>query len=282
VIAVKHLRHYLSHSLTRSSPPPVWCALATLLLWLWCAADPAGCLGRAFAAEGSAANSRKSLRVLFVGNSFTRGNDLPAVFAALVTAGQPTLRPDIKASFLWNATLEEHWRKGNAAKAIAGSGTWDYVVLQEQSARPFLDAQATLEYASAFNNIIVRAKARTVLYMTWVDQGNLALQPRLTKFYQALGRRLGATVAPVGQAWAMSRAERPEITLHGSDGHHANAAGTYLTACVFYTTLLNRSPVGLPADLSDPASGQHLLSLAPQTATWLQNVAGRTVASRRP
>ena len=42
------------------------------------------------------------------------------------------------------------------------------------------------------------------------------------------------------------RTLRPDIQLYDKDGSHPSPAGTYLTACVFYTVLSKKSPVGLP------------------------------------
>jgi len=39
----------------------------------------------------------------------------------------------------------------------------------------------------------------------------------------------------------------PKLVLHQADNSHPNPKGSYLAACVFYTTLLDRNPVGLPA-----------------------------------
>lgn len=46
----------------------------------------------------------------------------------------------------------------------------------------------------------------------------------------------------VGWRWAKSK-DGKKITL-GMDGHHANIAGEYLGACVWYEVLFNESPVG--------------------------------------
>jgi len=47
----------------------------------------------------------------------------------------------------------------------------------------------------------------------------------------------------VGWRWAKSK-DGKKITL-GMDGHHANMAGEYLGACVWYEVLFGESPVGL-------------------------------------
>ena len=80
------------------------------------------------------------LRVLFVGNSLTGTNDLPAVVA--------TLREDFGTEIEYRTiapggmSLEDHWAAGQAPAALA-SGNWDAVVMQQgPSALP--ESQANL------------------------------------------------------------------------------------------------------------------------------------------
>ena len=67
-------------------------------------------------------------RVLFVGNSLTYANDLPAMVATLARAAGKPMQVDSVA--LPDFGLEEHWQQGDARRAIARGG-WTYVVLQQ-------------------------------------------------------------------------------------------------------------------------------------------------------
>ena len=67
-----------------------------------------------------------SLRVLFIGNSLTYFNDLPAMLAALAKAGGlPPL--SWEGILVPGASLEDQWRSGEARRAIA-RGKWNVVV----------------------------------------------------------------------------------------------------------------------------------------------------------
>jgi hypothetical protein len=69
------------------------------------------------------------LRILFIGNSLTAANELPAILEGLVRTGGT--RPlDWKAVLLPGASLEDQWQAGEAQRAI-GSQRWDVVVLQQ-------------------------------------------------------------------------------------------------------------------------------------------------------
>src|SRR5437763_14255084 len=87
----------------------------------------------------AAATLRPSLRVLFVGNSYTLYNDLPWVTEQLALS-DPGAKPiHAESVAMMGASLKEHWDDGFALKKIRDDGPWDYVVLQEQSHKPLND-----------------------------------------------------------------------------------------------------------------------------------------------
>jgi hypothetical protein len=71
----------------------------------------------------------------------------------------------------------------------------------------------------------------------------------------------------VGWRWSKDKAGKESLTM---DGHHANAAGEYLGACVFYEVLFNESAVGTPFIPKE---------LHPEDAKVLQEIAHRAVAA---
>ena len=70
-------------------------------------------------------------RILFIGNSLTYSNDLPAMVCAMArSAGrQATCESVAKPDY----GLEEHWNEREAREAIARG--WDVVVLQQGFSR---------------------------------------------------------------------------------------------------------------------------------------------------
>ena len=185
-----------------------------------------------------------SRRVLFIGNSFTARNDLPGLIAALAAAaGKPFRHHLIHAG---GASLRTHWNAGQAARLIEAGG-FDAVVLQEQSTLPVKNAARMHENVQLFDAVIRAAGAATVLYMTWARRDHPEAQDAITEAYTEIGRELGATVVPVGTAWARFLAAHDRPVLHDRDGSHPTFAGSYLAACSFYGALLRESPVGLGA-----------------------------------
>jgi len=236
------------------------------------------------------------LRVLFIGNSYTYVNDLPAQIQRIAESAGAELPLEVVSVTPGGMTLERHWDSGSPRRLIRQGG-WTHVVLQEQSTRPIDDPEKFYEYARRFDEEIDRVGAETVLYLTWARQHRPTSQDTLSHAYLTAAERLDARVAPVGIAWQLALEENPTLVLHTEDRSHPGPTGTYLTALVFYATLFDASPVGVtgtrwtshfgeretrpgyaggrrPAEAIDP--------LPDATAAMLQRVASEAVDSTRP
>ncbi len=226
------------------------------------------------------------LRVLFIGNSYTSVNDLPAMVAALAEAAGGR-KIEVDRHLVGGCTLEKHVKDQKAIDKIRAE-RWDVVVLQEQSLRPVIDRKLMHEYARILDAEIKQQRAKTVFYLTWArqhipdmqdgvdpakspeyakamygisgasktidldtwcQQQKVGLVGGLNGAYLDIAKELGAGVAPVGIAWKMALAADPPFVLHRSDKSHPTPTGTYLAACVFYATLLGANPVGLPGKI---------------------------------
>lgn len=181
--------------------------------------------------------------VLFVGNSLTFHNDLPATVAALAhAAGGPEL--DVHAATIPGGTLEAAWDEGRAAALLRAARFWA-VVLQEQSQRPIRDPEAMRAAALRFAGVARRTGARVVIYGTWRDRREPETASALDATFRRVARDAHGELALVGPAWSRALAADPNLALWAADGVHPTPAGTYLAACVIYRTLTGESPVGL-------------------------------------
>jgi hypothetical protein len=231
----------------------------------------------ATAAELAPAPKPRPVRILFVGNSYTFYNGgIPAVLTAMAKSRGR----DVEAvpSVSGGKSLEWHWEEGTARHTIENGGPWDYVVLQDYSTRAITDAPSLFTYARKFDAEIRKAGAKTAFFMTWARYNQPETQATITQAYDKIARELGAPVARVGPAFERVLDEKPSIRLHMDDRSHPTPAGTYLAACVFYATLLNDSPVGLPATLQ-LANGK-TLEVDPADAKVVQKVAEHVARAR--
>jgi len=208
-----------------------------------------------------------SVSVLFVGNSLTQANDLPAVFKRFTA--ESSLHADVEVSSLTpgGATFYDHWKRGEAAARLRERRP-NFLILQGQSVEPVLAPQNFSYYAGLLKAEADRVGARTILFSTWARPAGDAyyndrtsggspaeMQTRLNSAHTLLAQNTGATLAPVGVAWEHAQQVAPEIKL--LDGtQHPSAAGTYLAAAVLFRVVFNSSvssstfDAGLPKEIS--------------------------------
>ena len=202
-------------------------------------------------------------KILFLGNSYTAVNNLPDKVSLLAAS--------LGDSVYYESNTPGGYRLLNHATnsttlSLIGKGGWDYVVIQAQSQEPSWPpgqvASQVLPYAIILNDSIKSANpcTETVFYMTWGrkygDQQNcaswppvctfLGMQERLMTGYMTMTEQNSSTVAPVGLSWKHTMDNDPDslINLYAGDNSHPSLAGTYLTACVMYATMFQKSPVG--------------------------------------
>ena len=215
-------------------------------------------------------------RVLFIGNSYTTVNTLPAVFAKLARSGGHRVDAGTAAGDGW--TLENHAASPITAAKLA-SQKWDIVVLQEQSQLPSVEQFRQTQMYPAARRLIGAIRnqgSRPLFYLTWARRdgwpengmpGYASMQAAINQGYLAIAADQGVAVAPVGFAWSQLVAGNTPIELWQPDGSHPTEAGTYLAACVFYATIFRESPQGL----------SYHSSLSADEATTIQAVAAETV-----
>ena len=222
-------------------------------------------------------NNSDPVRVLFVGNSYTKYNNLRGLFAALAKAGGKNAIAG--EHIIMGSQLSQHLPKMEQKKFLERG--WDYVVLQEQSLIPAIDQLRNEKMLPVTRELDKRIRSnggQTVLFLTWGRRDGAArydeeladyssLQARITAGIEAIGKELDVDIAPVGKAWEQVIQRDKDFPLWDKDGSHPAPAGSYLAACVFYAQIFDQSPEGLAFHYE----------LSEKDATYLQNVAANTV-----
>jgi hypothetical protein len=214
-------------------------------------------------------------RVLFIGDSYTYVNDLPATFADLAWAAGR--RVDAVTLATGGESLAGHVADALTETTIA-SEAWNTVVLQDQSEDPALPSYRASEMDPAVTELVQLVRndgATPLLFLTWGHESGWpqadlysysSMQAAVDQGYLAIAAQLRIPIAPVGDAWQSVVDQQPGAGLWQDDGVHPTTAGTYLAACVFYASIFGRSPVGLAYDNGLPAA----------EAAMLQRVAAAT------
>jgi MYXO-CTERM domain-containing protein len=239
--------------------------------------------------------SAETVRVLFVGNSYTGANNLPAMVADVLEAtGMVTV--ETAAVTPGGYTLGKHAADADGSNGdttlrdllVTGGYAWDVVVLQDQSQIPgFPNGQAQKQSSAQGAKILAKlattAGARPLLFQTWGRRDGDTKNPVLFADYVTMQNLLVAGydeyletaataelpvwIAPVGRAWERIFNSDSDLfaTLYSSDGSHPATAGTYLAACTIVLAATGRVPSAdwVPNGLS-PAVGEALRAAAVQ------------------
>ena len=183
---------------------------------------------------------KQSLRILFVGNSYTNQS-----WAAIkdVLAGH-----HLEKHVRGGAKLTG-WAKDAKLSEKIKTGSWDYVVLQDQSQVPSLPGRFVMgfhESSATLDGRIRAAGAKTAFFMTWGrrdgDKQNKNINPtfekmqaNLSRSYRDAATKLKARVVPIGEVFAEIKKKHPALfpKLYKGDGSHPDRLGAYAAAYSF-------------------------------------------------
>jgi hypothetical protein len=227
------------------------------------------------AAPGRAAapvpSRERPIRVLFIGNSQTSTNDLPAFVAEIAKVSKHakvtyrTIAPSA-------TTLAGLWY-GRANPALV-AGKWDAVVLQQgPSVVPERQAELCF-YAKEFADSARENGAKPYLMMVWPRRGGEFSQ--VYDAYSAAAVASGATLLPAGAAWSAALRRIPTLPLYAWDGIHPGRLGTYLAALVVYAGLKKIPPVAPNSLVVD----QNPFWIPPAQARLFRDAATEALRSR--
>jgi hypothetical protein len=230
-------------------------------------------LGVAVASCGSSSaepDTDPTLRILFIGNSLTYANDLPATVQRLGRS-DPSRAVVVSSVAFGNYSLEDHWNQGDAQRAIA-SARWDFVVMQQGPSALPESRVLLIDYATRFAGEIRKIGGRPAMYMVWPGLDREAEWSAVSASYAAAAVAVNGLLLPAGEALRAVRAASPSMPLFEGDGFHPSEAGTYGVALVIYARAAGVSPVGL----TDRAGGP---SLPPAYVTALEAGAAQAIAA---
>ena len=206
------------------------------------------------------------LRILFIGNSLTYANDLPALVCGLArSAGRQAVCESVAKP---DYSLEDHWNGRDARAAIARG--WDVVVLQQGPSALPESRRLLIAYAKRFAAEIRKAGARPALYMVWPSQTRRGDFPGVSQSYAAAAKAVDGLLLPVGDAWRAAWLADATLPLYASDGLHPSASGTYLAALVIYAQLFGAPAPSVPVPPAAQAGASVLQRIAQEFVSRTQ------------
>ena len=206
----------------------------------------------AFSARGT------TRKVLFIGNSYTFTNNMPVIFQTIAGALGDTLVFD--QADPGGYTMAQHCVDPNTISKIF-SQQWDVVVIQDQSELPSFPPDqvdtGVFPYAHRLDSMVHANDTctQTMFMMTWGhangDPANCpgypaictydGMQERLRESYMQMGADNHADVVPVGMAFKVMMDSMYTPWLYNPDSSHPIVPGSYLEACVLYSSIFHKS-----------------------------------------
>lgn len=179
-----------------------------------------------------------TVKVLFVGNSYTFFWNMPKAFQLMGTSQNIPIYA--RQSTSSGTTWSDHWhgRKGLDTRALIQSEKWDYVILQNHSKSTYDRRDSFMVYGKKLIQLVRQQGAEPVLYSTWTREDEPKQLAVISAVYQDLGREAGVRVAPVGYLFSAVLQADSSIQLYHSDHRHPSPTGSYLAALVIYRTLI--------------------------------------------
>jgi PKD repeat protein len=230
--------------------------------------------------------AQDTLRVLFLGNSYTSYNNLPQLVQNLSTSAGKIL--NIDSNMPGGFTMSGHANDATTFSKIS-QGNWDYVVLQEQSQIPTIDFYRYNDMYPAMTNLKSLIEqynpcAKIITYMTWgrrfggmqCGPGNTYCSPNfvnfnhmqdsLTSAYLEISEQLNIQCAPVGVTW-QNILNDTTLVLHSGDNSHPNIDGSYVAALTIFSSIWKKCSFGLT----------YTAGLTSQLAQYYQSKSDNTV-----
>ncbi len=190
-------------------------------------------------------------RVLFVGNSLTYQNDMPAMVERLVLVGGDTIQSVVVA--FPNFALIDHTAEGSAP-ALLRRGGWEYVILQQGPSTVGVNRDTLVLATQLLAPSIRTAGAKPALLMVWPESSRTSAFPLVHDSYKAAADAVGGVFIPAGDAWQAAWTADPSLALYGADGYHPTVTASYLVALTVYEKITGKDARLLPTNALDPTA----------------------------
>jgi hypothetical protein len=183
--------------------------------------------------------------ILFVGNSLTYTNDLPASVVAVAALSGDTIRVAEQSGA--NLALIDHLTGATNARAAINVQKWDFVILQQGPTPPGICRDSLVLWTKLFDPLIKAQGAKTAVFQTWPLAGPITWFASISESFTVAAASVNGVLVPVGDAWRRALIEDATLTLYLSDGLHPAPVGTILTALVIYEVVTGGDARALPA-----------------------------------
>lgn len=172
--------------------------------------------------------------IVFVGNSLTYTNDLPALVNAEAAKRGYSLKLAVFA--IPNTALEDHWNDGQVQRLLE-TEHWDFVVVQ-QGPSSQSDGRIMLEeYGMKFKELCDKNGAKLAFFMVWPAKANYHTFDGVIRNYANAAALTNSLLCPVGRDWKEYMDNTGDFSYYGPDLFHPSRKGSERAASIIYNTL---------------------------------------------
>ena len=219
---------------------------------------------------------KDTLRVLFVGNSFSYFYNLPQVVNAMSEYSKK-VHIETRTSLVGGSDLSQHINQTNGTQTIniLNNQTFNYVVINHHSLATFEDSNKFFELSKQMVELVRSKNAVPVFMMTWAYHSNPLMIKTIEATYNDMGKRLGVDVIPCGNLFAEVRKWRPDLEMFDDDDKHPSKHGTYLNGLTFFKYFTNEKTSDIPKRITSIDKNDQkfwLLFLSQENADFLQDL----------
>lgn len=213
-------------------------------------------------------DTRPVAMVLFIGDSRTEQNHMPAMVEAIADSAHSARKYKITMYTPNGSSMQDNWNDPKVHALLEKK--WDYVVLQGNSGEQLTqEGNSSFEtYGRALTTLAQSAGSAVVLFVGWryadddplyVQQPALRTQMQymIQDSYGQLALKAGAQIVNVGKAWEELHARVPQMPLY-QDSARPSIYGSYLTALMFYRFFSGdnlKNVAYVPEGISDKDAG---------------------------
>ena len=228
-------------------------------------------------------NNQDSCEILLIGSSYFNYNNLADIIKNLADSSDIEIYIEMYGA---NGMYLSDHASSTYTEAKINERDWDYVVLQGVGvlvAYPehFTDHPVYPALETLRDKIYANCESTHMMYcLPWAFEDGMTWYQNWTDTYEDMqihiynntlqySQEIGFEIAPVGWAWygVLNEYSYPLHYLHMSDWNHPSFNGSYLMACVIYSSMFQESTVG----------NLYYGGIQQDTAAFFQTVASDTV-----
>lgn len=194
------------------------------------------------------------MNILFIGNSYTYYNNMPAIFQQLARDnGKQVTATAVTRGGRKLIAYKDPYDPTTVQLAEALHTHYDICVLQEQSILPITEFDRFLDGLTLVMDLVKEHADQFILYATWgrkagsqtlLENGwdTVGMTEMLAQSYEKAAAQLGAKVSHVGKNFLAVSEKMPELELYDPDMTHPSYAGSVLSALTHYYTIFGQFP----------------------------------------